>query len=337
MAQPTDDALNTSWRALSGQDEKDGWRLISIEKFGSIQIYAARRFPGNEEAVIASFPGLKLPPSRQLPEGRGFEVVKADAVLPDSGATAVALVRQVTGSLDLFELMAADVIDVVRRSASSNVRSAFEAFMRRVMAWQDFMQRPREHLLSAEAELGLFGELLFLRQLISSGMLPIRAVESWEGPMDGLQDFVLEAGAVEVKTTASSSGFPAKILSLEQLDDSERQPLFLGAWRMTLDPSGQTLPELVSELRGELQQTGAAQLFETRLMHAGYRDAQADAYTRCFAAPDLKLLRVDGEFPRLTRANVPTAIRRAGYEIDLDLVSSAPVEPAAAFTELGII
>jgi hypothetical protein len=81
--------------------------------------------------------------------------------------------------------------------------------------------------LSPESEIGLVGELTLLRVIIDAGVPPVTAIESWVGPFDGVQDFNLGTGSLEVKATLSMTGFPAKIGSLEQLDDFVRQPLFL--------------------------------------------------------------------------------------------------------------
>ena len=46
----------------------------------------------------------------------------------------------------------------------------------------------------------------------------------------------------------SSSGFPVKIGSLEQLDDAVASPLFLAAVRFERIEGGATLPEMVAEV-----------------------------------------------------------------------------------------
>lgn len=51
---------------------------------------------------------------------------------------------------------------------------------------------------------------------------------------------LLGDGAIEVKATMSSAGFPVKIGSLEQLDDSVASPLFLAAMRFSRGEDGLT-------------------------------------------------------------------------------------------------
>jgi SPP1 family holin len=46
----------------------------------------------------------------------------------------------------------------------------------------------------------------------------------------------------------SSNGFPVRVGSLEQLDDSIRQPLFLAGVRFSQNISGQNLYELISNI-----------------------------------------------------------------------------------------
>lgn len=77
----------------------------------------------------------------------------------------------------------------------------------------------------------------------------VLALESWVGPLNAVRDFEIGTGAIEVKTTISAVGFPAKIGSLEQLDDSARQPLFLAGVRLRQGETGQNLSELVADIR----------------------------------------------------------------------------------------
>jgi hypothetical protein len=141
-----------------------------------------------------------------------------------------------------------------------------------------------------------------------------------------------------VKTTLSVGGFPATISSLEQLDDSVRQPLFLAAIRLHLDAEGATLPGMADVIREMLSSDPAAlELFDVRLMQAGLLRTMAQRYSRCFSHLSTVMLPVRDDFPRLTRANVDPAIRRARYEIDLALVSVQGVDLPNALEALGAV
>jgi len=164
------------------------------------------------------------------------------------------------------------------------------------------------------------------------------AIEGWVGPLNGIQDFVLGGGAVEVKTTIATAGFPATIGSLEQLDDSTRQPLFVAAVRIRLDASGMSLPALIDDMRTFLSEDPAAQhMLNIKLIHAGYLDAVSAHYRRTFTPVSTKVLRVEEGFPRLTRASVPAQVITARYELELDGIDAGPVAVRAALDQLGVM
>ena len=238
MPRPIDEFVS-AWEALSGRgEEESGWRGIAVTPVGECELLAARRFPGNEEALLARFPTARLGSSERLPEGRGFEVVRADP--RGDGKTWIALSRKESGSPELFVEMVVDVAGAMDGCVAEGEAAVLRTMLRRVRMWQQFMSRGAGPL-SPEAELGLAGELFFMGVLFDAGIYPETILQGWVGPYDAPQDFLLGDGAIEVKATMSSSGFPVKIGSLEQLDDAVASPLFLmavrfarGGWR---DPS----------------------------------------------------------------------------------------------------
>lgn len=317
MPPTNNDEISAAWRALSGSAAGDGWRSIAISGLDGNRLLAARHFPGNCEALLIGFESVVLPPTALLPEGSGFKVERVSSDRPGSW---MALSRQSQGSLELFARMAADVVATLAANRGAAEQRLFQLFVGRIRAWQQFMNRTPDGL-GPSAEVGLHGELSCLDALIAAGVTMHAAVEGWKGPLDGLQDFELGSGAIEVKSTLAHAGFPATIMSLEQLDDAALQPLFLCACKFTLSPEGLTLPDRVGRLRTILAvDTAALALFETALLHAGFLDAHADHYPRQMESIAPRFMLVDEKFPRLTPGNVPPGIRQARYEIDLETV-----------------
>ena len=334
MARPTDEFV-LAWESLAGKSTEDGWRSIPVARAGSCHLMAARRFPGNGESLLAHFPAAKIPIAEKLPEGRGFTIERVDP--HGDGKTWLALTRSESGSVELFVAMVGDVVGVLDIEADSGDERLLTIFLGRVRAWQEFMRRGAQGL-EPEAEIGLIGELSFLACMVEAGISTSLAVGSWVGPLDGIQDFEVGTGAVEVKATVSTEGFPAKIGSLEQLDDSIRQPLFIAGVRLSQTESGQNLPEFVARIRQLLiGGTGAEQLFSDRLLAAGYFDAHVDRYPRRFSLAGMRIIEVDDGFPRLTHATVPMEIRSAKYEIDLDRILGESLGPETVFKKLGVL
>jgi hypothetical protein len=338
MAQPTERAeLVTTWRALTGRESRTGWRTISIVRGASYEVLAGRRFPSNEEAVLFGFKGIRSPPIEELPNGRGFGVTPAELDDQFSTFAWIALYRQPAGSLELFATIAEDVVSTLVRHAGSSAETFYKLFLARIKAWQDFMLRGHPAILSPEAEVGLFGEILMLGTVIETGIPAGVAICAWKGPLDGLQDFLFASGAIEVKTSISVAGFTAKINCLNQLDSSSVSPLYLGAIKLRTSPDGITLPDLVTRSRSMIKDDEfAAAHFELLLLHAGYVEKNSACYTRRFANRGINLFEVTDSFPRLTHRNVPAGVISAKYEIDLDTISSESVQVKTALRHLGV-
>lgn len=332
------DRLHAAWRALGGGAHGDGWRTIPLEVVAPCQVLVGRRFPGDEEAVLVGF-RLPLSHSRDpLPEGRGFRVERPDGKFMSGTLEWLSLSRQMTGSLEMFATMAADVIGLVETSGHVGDDRLYQLFVGRIRAWQEFMEKSRDGILSAEAEVGLFGELTILRCLLDAGIPAAVALDGWQGPMDAIQDFELGLGAIEVKTTIATAGFPATIGSLEQLDDAVRQPLFVAGVHLALDDTGLSLPDLVDVVRQKVrEQIDSTALLDVRLLQVGFLDLFSARYVRTFLHIRTRFLPVDAGFPRLVRGGVPSAITSARYVVDLDCVNSAGVDLAMALKQLGVL
>jgi Putative PD-(D/E)XK family member, (DUF4420) len=336
MARPSKDFL-LAWSSLSGNEAERGWRTIALPPSGPLDVRAGRRTPDNAEAVLVGFPTAKIPTAEKFPEGQGFSVERAD--LESTGKLWIALSRKFAGSIELFAAMSCDVIGALDDALAAGADEARLArvCIGRVGAWQEFMRKGNQ-ALSPEAEIGLIGELTLLRAIIGAGVAAALAIESWIGPLDGIQDFEIGTGAIETKATLSAKGFPAKIGSLEQLDDSVRQPLFVAGARFRQVESGQNLPEFVAVMHKEIQgDPEAKRLLSERLLAAGYIDSHESKYTRRFTLNDIRIIKVDDNFPRLTSFSTPTGIMRAMYEIDLDKVQGDNVGIDTALKQLRAI
>lgn len=336
MARPNS-SFNLAWSSLSGATEDPGWRTIAVDPAGPIAIQAGRRFPGNEESVLACFPSASLPPAERLPDGQGFAVERADP--HNDGRAWLALTRRAHGSVELFSAMVRDVVGALDAAVLEGAVAdrLLRVFLGRVKAWQEFMRKGAQSL-GPEAEIGLFGELATLCSALDAGVAPEACAEAWVGPLDSAQDFEFGTGALEVKTSVATAGFPARVGSLEQLDDSVRQPLFVVAVRLRQLVAGQSLPDMVAATRSQAAASAeAARIVDERLISAGYFDAHVDRYVRRFATESIRALEVTAAFPRLVHATVPAGVTSAVYGVDLDKAAGPRLDLAAALKRLGVI
>lgn len=334
MAQPIDD-IKLAWSSLRDIADTSGWRSIAIATVGACALRAGRSFPDESEALLAGFASSTVPTAEKLPEGQGFAVARIDP--NGDGMTWLALTRNPHGSLELFGAMVSDVVDAMGQESGADEQRLLRVLLGRIRAWQEFMRKGAQ-AMSPEAEIGLIGELTVLRAIIDAGVPQAQAVGTWVGPFDGVQDFALGTGALEVKTTLSAAAFPAKIGSLDQLDDSTCQPLFVAGVRLRQTDSGKNLPEFIEAMRLAMKgEAEAERLLSERLLAAGYFDAHADRYSRRFALAGIRVVEVADDFPRLTSGTVPAGIMRVMYEIDLENALGHNVGTEGALRKLGAI
>ncbi|MEV4105701.1 PD-(D/E)XK motif protein [Nonomuraea sp. NPDC049649] len=221
----------------------------------------------------------------------------------------------------LFCTLLADLVNQLRLPASRPTA----ALVRRLNAWRRMLGRGLLTGLSPEARLGLYGELLVLREM----MLPAigqDAVRSWVGPDGAPQDFRHLSTAVEVKTVSRHDPNRCRISNERQLDTSDVSNLFLVHQAVGVSPDGTSLSELVDEIRDQPPVQAELSLFENCLLEAGWLDAHRDQYAsdRYFLTRRQNFT-VDARFPRVTPSELPAGVSGVSYFIDLSSCSSHKV------------
>jgi hypothetical protein len=71
-------------------------------------------------------------------------------------------------------------------------------------------------------------------------------------------------------------------------------------------------------------------------MMAGYLDEHAEQYGRRLNLAEAKVFEISPDFPHLTRAMMPAAVRSVSYALDLDAIPTGAVDLAHLFTSLQL-
>lgn len=328
----TEEGLIRSWRALSSRQNSEDWSFVHITAFEQVSVQAGCHFPLGLEALIICFPESWKVDSSKLPEGKGFDVTVINDQSEFHDSHAIALIRKPEGTSEIFSAVVVDILRVLESAAASHL-GVLDAFIERVKEWQYFMSRSFRPL-TTDAQVGLFGELWLLKQLLATP-LGSDALKCWQGPLSAAQDFHIRNGAIEVKSTVRTGGFLARINSIEQLD-SEKAPLFLCALRFEEDQDGLSLAELVSALREVFSTVNQNRLFDSLLMVMGYIDEHEVLYSRRLVLKGIKIFQSEGNMPRLIRTKLPPAIRSSAYVLDLDAVEVPSIALDELFNEFGL-
>ena len=156
-------------------------------------------------------------------------------------------------------------------------------------------------LISRGREVGLVGELLFLRHL-AKHYGDSAAIRSWLGPPREPHDFFLSDFDVEAKTTEGERRIHT-VSSETQLMPSPGRRLFLLSIQLSeagADGKGQSLRQLVDEARSRAGD--ATELLEYRLLESGWDDQLSDLYTTRFVFRSVpQIFEIGPDFPAITR------------------------------------
>lgn len=186
-----------------------------------------------------------------------------------------------------------------------------------LLRWRNFFERSGTDGLSIEMQQGLFAELIWLGGLLKSGVDPLRAVLSWKGCERGYHDFDFDGFVVEVKSTKTKEPLSVLISDERQLDENGLLSLHLYVISVQFAGNGgMTLADVVKELLLALNvHPAASDLFQKKLLSAGFLDQHADLYKQQLIIKSENFYQVTKEFPRII--STPPGVGDLRYRVFL--------------------
>ncbi|MFW5871807.1 MAG: PD-(D/E)XK motif protein [bacterium] len=125
----------------------------------------------------------------------------------------------------IFAVLCEDLFNYI-----SNIKEDKElvkSLQNRFLKWKELFEIAKSPGLSPEKQIGLFGELFLLKELIEESGKIEECLNIWVGPDIGIRDFEKNNTAIEVKTTQTHNHQRIRISSERQLDTSLLENLFL--------------------------------------------------------------------------------------------------------------
>lgn len=237
---------------------------------------------------------------------------------------------------DVFASLCQDLI--TRIEDIDEESTLLENLTERLARWQSLFEKLGRQGLSDELQRGLYGELYFLRKLLSASEDPLNCIGTWKGPEKAVQDFQHSDWALEVKTTHGKNHQKIYISSERQLDDSTIPEIYL--YHLSLDvrsSHGETLNKIVDNIYKEISMnTMATNLLSMKLMEYGYFNAQRGLYEdRGYSIRQVNAYAVREGFPRITENMVPDGVGDVHYSIVLSESAAWAVEEETLLNKTG--
>lgn len=301
-----------------------------VDPSSSVAVYVGLDAAQIQLGVMLAVPRHLAPIQRDLPSGAGF-ATKVHAVKDDASGI-VTLGVFCTDHLceDIFFHFMDDLVSHLL--AETAPERAIKTFLARLGLWQRFFIAGRTVLLSEEAQCGLFGELLMLRDLLIPTVGPPAAVDAWKGPEGSPQDFRLPSCALEVKCSRAKVGSKIPIASEQQLDERPFPRLVLAHVAVTVGGgTNQSLIDIVADLRSLLSATGRPLgRFNDQLIAAGWIEAHVEHYSENrFFVRETHYFEVKDDFPRIRIGDCKQGVMDITYKLDPASLTQFEVERGA--------
>lgn len=258
----------------------------------------------------------------------GSAHISIDATSHRSGTVVRLLLTDQSGR-DMFVRLCDDIIP--RVLAQKTEIAAATMLVRRFASWQRFLRRSAAHGLSRQQQLGLYGELKALQEILLPHLDSYQAVLSWTGPTGAPQDFQLDGIAIEVKTIVHGEPQKLPIDGERQLDDFGLSALVLTHYRVLKhNQSGEFLPDLVNAIRDQIaEDEGPSDDFEDKLLSYGYADDDAGLYGQVgYSVREVSHYRILPGFPRITESDLRPGMGALQYSIDASACVRFEIEPS---------
>lgn len=216
---------------------------------------------------------------------------------------------------DIFYKFCEDIIESTRHYSKEE---GFIPAIDRWNTWINFFSKTSLPL-SANEVLGLIGEVYFLQNVMVKKYGLETALDSYIGTDRAHKDFEVQDTWHEVKSIHNGVRV-VKISSIEQLDANVDGHLQI----LTFDQSTATfegnlnLNKLIADFRSTLDRKWQL-LFDEKMRKANYlEDERYDELN--FVLINIDEYVVDDNFPKLSKASLPTGVTKASYEIDISAI-----------------
>ena len=220
---------------------------------------------------------------------------------------------------DTFSFLCENLINFVKNS--QNEMEMINGVVSQLDKWRNLLDKAGIDGLSTPEQQGLYGELTFLKKLISKRVFTsMDALGYWVGVDSAQKDFMGDSWAIEVKTTSTNNPQEVTINGERQLDESLFKNLYLYHCSVEVTKkNGETLPEKVFKIRNLLRSEPLAlSKFNERLVTAGYFDEDQALYeNRAYKIRGETIYRIEGEFPRIKENDLRPGVCHLTYTIIL--------------------
>ena len=234
----------------------------------------------------------------------------------------------------LTEVFLALVVDLAGRCANADSeQDAMETLLLTVEQWQALLDEHVDRLSESRLR-GLMAELWFGFRSGHHGASLADVVAAWGGPYGSEQDFVFPRPRVSYEVKAVRPNRESVDISSErQLDGS---PIELAA--VTIDRAeteGWSLPQLIATIRRALPEPATRVAFNRALVELRINLDDPWYADQAYSFHRLRTYAIRPGFPAIRRSELPDALSRTTYRLDLSFVEDFLLHDVSVADPMG--
>ncbi|MFF6894300.1 PD-(D/E)XK motif protein [Streptomyces microflavus] len=304
MAASTPEQLEKTFHAVEAEGSSTpGAIRRRLLPESSLDVFTEVRFPTREWALLVN----------STEDLQDRDLILASGLVCRTRGGSVEVVAGPETDRFLFCTLLSDLVQQLRVPTATPTT----ALVRRLNAWRKMLDRGLPTGLTPEARVGLFGELVALREVLLPAIGPA-GVTAWVGPSAAPKDFIHFSTALEVKTVSRRDSNRCRISSEHQLDTDTEEDLYLVHQVVASSQNGASLADVVDELRGDPRVQPELTWFENCLLEAGWLDTHRDQYANeRYALSRRQCFYVGEGFPRVTAGDLSPEVSGVTYLVDL--------------------
>lgn len=186
-------------------------------------------------------------------------------------------------------------------------------------SWKKFFEDEKFEGLSKEEELGLIGELHFIKILLKKFDFKT-ILSNWYGPEGGIHDFKFLKFLLEIKTF-SKKNRKIKINNLDQINYKFYQNLYFGCAEIENNLKGLSLIELIDELRDYcVDNIEISNLFDKKLNSYGFFEIHKKNYETKYEIVSNNFYKLKNGFPTIHKEDLNEGICDVSFSIDVERI-----------------
>ena len=270
---------------------------------------------------------------KSFPKWRGIAIDQEyfERIGPLKEKTFLIISQSVEDSEEIFEKVLQNLVDHILMQEQIPLYTVVYEILDR---WHNFFKRKYEKQLTLEEEMGLFGELYYIKRwLVTYAQEPPLIIKDWKGPLKNRIDFVNKSRGVEIKTVSPKIRDEIRISSEKQLEVTPViNDLHLYVLKIEISESiGQTLQIMIEEIESILLERAPslAVKFKDLLLEIGVTSDDYDS--NFFYVHEELVYQVRDSFPRITSESLPIGISNVSYTIDLSHCNAFKIPIEAIF------